>query len=144
MWMASLGDYYFDVHIENLATFTDLKFSNSVTFQEHKLLGRRSTLEFTGINASTCSFNMHLEYGLAADLYGTIDYFYQAMNDGTALLFMIGPDIIGQGFWVIESIDESYSEITIQGDIVIADLAIKMKEYLPDERDDYDDDEETT
>ncbi len=131
--IASLGDYVFEVSTYNLTTFTDLKFTNSAQYQEHKIIGRKSVLEFTGLNASTCSLNIHLEYGLAEDLYGTIDYFYQAMNDGTALLFMIGQDIMGEGFWVIESLAESYTEISGHGDVIAADLALNMKEYISDE-----------
>ena len=135
--LASLGDYVFEVSAYNLATFSDLKFTNSAQYQEHKIIGRKGLLEFTGLNASTCSLNIHLEYGLIDDLYGTIDYFYQAMNDGTALLFMIGPDIMGEGFWVIESMNESYPEISGQGDVVVADLALTMKEYIAGDDDEY-------
>ena len=135
--LASLGDYVFEVSAYNLATFSDLKFTNSAQYQEHKIIGRKGLLEFTGLNASTCSLNIHLEYGLTDDLYGTIDYFYQAMNDGTALLFMIGPDIMGEGFWVIESMNESYPEISGQGDVVVADLALTMKEYIAGDDDEY-------
>ena len=136
-WMASLGDYYFEVSVYNLSTFSDLKFSNSAQYQEHKIIGRKGLMEFTGLNASTCSLNIHLEYGLTDDLYGTIDYFYQAMNDGTALLFMIGPDIMGEGFWVIESMNESYPKISGQGDVVVADIALTMKEYIAGDDDEY-------
>ncbi len=132
---ASLGDYEFEVSVYNLATFTDLKFTNSAQYQEHKIIGRKGLLEFTGLNASTCSLNIHLEYGLAEDLYGTIDYFYQAMNDGEALLFMLGNDVMGEGFWVIESMNESYQEISARGDVIVADLSLTMKEYLADNED---------
>ena len=135
--LASLGDYVFEVSAYNLATFSDLKFTNSAQYQEHKIIGRKGLMEFTGLNASTCSLNIHLEYGLTDDLYGTIDYFYQAMNDGTALLFMIGPDIMGEGFWVIESMNESYPKISGQGDVVVADIALTMKEYIAGDDDEY-------
>ncbi len=137
--LASLGDYEFEVSVYNLSTFSDLKFSNSAQFSEHKIIGRKALLEFTGLNASTCSLNIHLEYGLSDDLYGTIDYFYQAMNDGEALLFMIGNDVMGEGFWVIESLNESYTEISGKGDIVAADLALSLKEYIDDYNDDDND-----
>lgn len=131
--LASLGDYVFEASVYNLSTFSDLKFTNSVQYTEHKLLGRKGVLEFTGLNASTCTLNIHLEYGLSEDLYGTVNYFYEAMNDGTALLFMIGPDVMGEGFWVIESMNESYPEISGQGDLVVCDLALTLKEYITDD-----------
>ena len=137
--LASLGDYAFIVNSHDLATFSDLKFSNSAQFQEHKLLSRKSILEFTGLNASTCSLNIHLDCSLTVDMHSAIDYFKNSMNDGTALLFMIGEKVIGQGFWVIESIDESYPRISGEGELLIADLSLKLREYLADERDVYND-----
>ena len=128
--LATLGEYEFEVSMYNIATFTDLRFSNAASYTEHRILGGKGLLEFTGLSASTCSLNIHLEEGLSEDLAGTIDYFYSAMNKGEALLFMIGSAVMGEGFWVIESLEESYPEISGKGELLTADLTLKLKEYV--------------
>lgn len=127
---ASLGDFIFEVSEQNVRTFTNLKFQNSATFTEHKILGRKGLLEFTGLNASSCSLDIHLEASLIDDLQEVINYFYEAMNEGNALLFMLGSDVMGEGLWVIEGLDESYSVINNRGEVLSADLSLKLKEYI--------------
>lgn len=130
--LASLGDFTFEVNAQNITTFTDLKFQNSANYTEHKILNRKGLLEFTGLNASTASLNIHLDSQVSEDIEGTISYFYEMMNAGEALLFMIGDNVMGEGFWVIESLDESYTRIDNLGRFLMVDLALKLKEYIED------------
>lgn len=131
--LATLGDFTFEVNSQNITTFTDLSFTNSASYQEHKILARKGLLEFTGLNASTCSLNIHLDAQLTDNINEAISYFYDALNDGTALLFMLGDEVMGEGFWVIENMDEKYNRIDNEGRVLIADLSLRLKEYIDDE-----------
>ena len=130
---AQLGDYEFEVSLQNVSTFSDLKFSNSAQYTEHKILNSKGLLEFTGLNASTCSLKMKLVAGLTDSIDETISYFYDAMNDGMALVFIIGGGVMGQGLWVIETLEESYPEISNTGQFWSVELNMSLKEYLDDE-----------
>ena len=131
--LAQLGDYTFEASAQNVNTFTDLKFTNSAAYSEHKILGRKGLLEFTGLNASSCSLSIHLESSFTDKLEDTISYFYEAMNDGLALAFVIGGQVMGEGLWVIESLNESYPRISSRGEFFTADLSLNLKEYIDEE-----------
>ena len=130
--IAALGDFEFEVSENYINTFKDLRFSNSAQYSEHKILGRRGLLEFTGLNASSCSLTIHLDAGYVDDLPGIIAFYNDAMISGDALLFMLGDSVMGEGFWVIESFDESYTQISNKGEFLSADLSLRLKEYIDD------------
>ena len=131
--IGQLGDYEFEVSTESVKTFDGLKFSNSAGYTEHKVLARKGLLEFTGLNASTASLKMTLNERLGVDVLEEIAAFYEYMNDGEALVFMLGDEVMGEDMWVIESLDEEYTEINNKGRVIRADLNIKLKEYVNDE-----------
>ena len=131
--IGQLGDYEFEVSTESVKTFDGLKFSNSAGYTEHKVLARKGLLEFTGLNASTASLKMTLNERLGVDVLEEIAAFYEYMNDGTALVFMLGDEVMGEDMWVIESLDEAYTEIGSKGRVIGAELTLKLKEYVNDE-----------
>ncbi len=131
--IGQLGDYEFEVSTESVKTFDGLKFSNSAGYTEHKVLARKGLLEFTGLNASTVSLKMTLNERLGVDVLEEIAAFYEYMNDGEALVFMLGDEVMGEDMWVIESLDEAYTEIDNKGRVIGAELTLKLKEYVSDE-----------
>lgn len=131
--IGQLGDYEFEVSTESVKTFDGLKFSNSAGYTEHKVLARKGVLEFTGLNASTASLKMTLNERLGVDVLEEIAAFYEYMNDGEALVFMLGDEVMGEDMWVIESLDEAYTEIDNKGRVIGAELTLKLKEYVSDE-----------
>ena len=131
--LGQLGDYEFEVSTESVKTFDSLKFSNSASYTEHKVLCRKGVLEYTGLNASSASLKISLNEYMGIDVLEEISAFYEYLNDGTALVFMLGGEVMGEDMWVIESLDEEYSEIDNQGRVRKADITLKLKEYLDDE-----------
>ena len=131
--LGQLGDYEFEVSSESVKNFDSLKFSNSASYTEHKVLGRKGVLEFTGLNASSASLKISLNEYMGVDVLEEIAAFYEYMNEGTALVFMLGGEVMGEDMWVIESLDEEYSEIDNQGGVRKADITLKLKEYIDDE-----------
>lgn len=128
--IGQLGDYEFEVSAESLRTFDGLKFSNSASYAEHKVLGRKGVLEYTGLNASSAGLKISLNADFGADVLEEIAAFYEYMNDGEALVFMLGGEVMGEDMWVIESLDEDYTEIGSRGEVIRAELSLKLKEYL--------------
>ena len=131
--IGQLGDYEFEVSTESVKTFDGLKFSNSASYTEHKVLGRKGVVEYTGLNASTASLKISLNEYMGVDVLEEISAFYEYLNEGTALVFMLGGEVMGEDMWVIESLDEEYTEIDNQGGVRRADITLKLKEYLDDE-----------
>lgn len=131
--IGSLGDYDFEVSTDSVKTFSDLSFSNSASYAEHKIIGRKGLLEFTNLNPSSCTLNISLSFERGIDPAEEISYFYEAMNEHEALAFTLGGDVMGEGLWVIESLDEKYTRIDNKGNVMAADITLRLKEYLDTE-----------
>lgn len=134
--LGSLGDYEFTVSTEgDVRTFRDLKKSDSASYTEHKILGRKGLVEFTGINASTCSLSIRLTRGLGftIDPVREINALYDHMRQADALPFIVGGNVIGEGLWVIESIDTDYQIIGHAGQVMDVVISLKLREYVDED-----------
>ena len=131
--IGSLGEYEFEVSEQSVKNFDDLSFSNSASYAEHKIIGQKSILEFTGLNASTASLSIILDITQGVDPSECITDLYTAMNEHEALAFTLGGDVMGEGLWVIESLSEKYTQISAKGDVLRAELDLKLREYIENE-----------
>ncbi len=134
--IGTLGSIVFEVSTESdVRTFRDLKKSDSANYTEHKILGRKSLLEFTGVNASTCSLSIRLTRGLGftIDPVREIQELYDHMRQADALPFIVGGNVIGEGLWVIESIDTDYKIIGAAGQVMDVVISLKLREYLSED-----------
>ena len=131
--IGQLGDYEFEVSAQSIKTFDGLKMSEGASWTEHKVLGRKGLLEFTGLNAGSLSLKISLNENLGVEPLEEIAAFREYMEEGTAVIFMLGDEVIGSDYWAIESLDEEYSEIDSKGRVRRADLNLKLKEYVNDE-----------
>ena len=131
--IATLGKYEFEVSTEKVKTFTGLKFSNSATYSEHKIIGRKGLIEFTGLNASTANLTINLYAHAGVNPSEEITELYTLMNDHELLAFTLGGEVMGEGLWVIESLDEDYKTIDAWGEVLEASLNLKLKEYAGNE-----------
>lgn len=127
-----LGDYEFSVSSEQVRTFEKLSFSNSASYAEHKILGRKGLIEFTGLNASSATLSLYL-YAYAGIIPADeISELYEKMNNHELLVFCLGGDVMGEGFWVIESLDEDYKRVDAYGTVIEANITLKLREYAGD------------
>ena len=131
--IAALGKYEFEVSTDKVKTFTDLKFSNSAAYYEHKIIGRKGLIEFTGLNASTASLTINLYAWAGVNPSEEITELYTLMNDHELLAFTLGGEVMGEGLWVIESLDEEYRTIDSHGNVLEASINLKLRESVNDE-----------
>ena len=131
--IATLGKFEFEVSTDKVKTFTDLKFSNSAAYSEHKIIGRKGLIEFTGLNASTASLTINLDAWAGVNPSEEITELYTLMNDHELLAFTLGGEVMGEGLWVIESLDEEYRTIDSHGNVLEASINLKLRESVNDE-----------
>ena len=128
--IATLGNYTFEVSAEKVKTFRDLRLSHSASFAEHKVIGRKGLLEFTGLNASSASLSLTLSASLGVNPSQEISEFYNLMNNHELLVFSLGGQVLGEGYWVIEGLDEEDKVIDNHGNITEATISVKLKECV--------------
>ena len=128
--IGQLGDYEFEVSTESVRNFDGLKIQEGASYTEHKVLARKGLLEFTGLNAGSMSLKISLNEYLGSEVMQEIAALREYMTEGAAVIFMLGNEVIGEDLWVIESLDEEYTEIDNKGRVRRAELNLKLREYL--------------
>ena len=128
--LGTLGNVEFTVSENMIRTFRDLTFTHSASYAEHKIIGRKTLLEFTGINASSCSMKIFLDAQLGVNPADELRKLYEAMNNHEALAFTLGGQVMGGGLWVIDTLNESHSIIGAGGQLLRAEVNLSLKEYL--------------
>lgn len=125
---ATLGSFTFEVSSERTKTFRDLRLSHSVSFAEHKVIGKKGVVEFTGLNASSASLSLTLSASFGVNPAQEISELYSLMNSHELLVFSLGGQVVGSGYWVIEGLDEEDRIIDSHGNITEATVSVKLKE----------------
>ena len=129
---ATLGDIEFMASEEKTLTYKELSFTHSASYTEHTIIGRKGLLEFTGLNASTCSLKITLNASMGHNPSEVIRALKSSMDTNEALPFTIGGNVIGSGLWVIESMAETHGFTSPAGELLSAELSINLKEYIDD------------
>ena len=127
--IGSLGDLIFECSDNHILTFQDLSFNKSVSYAEHKILARRSLLEFTGLNAASCSIKMQFDEALGIDPKKQLNTLETMMQDHQAANFILDGQPVGSGYWVIESINETFELLDNNGRPRKITADVNMKEY---------------
>ena len=130
--IGALGDVTFEVSISKVFTFDDLRFSHSAKYAEHAIHNKKNILEFTGLNASTASLTINLNAHLGVNPEEELDRLHEMLETHQAIPFILDGKIQGWSRWIIESLDESHKIINGRGELISAEVNIKLKEYLRD------------
>ncbi|MBR0150146.1 MAG: phage tail protein [Synergistaceae bacterium] len=128
--VGTLGSIEFSVSEDMIRTFRDLSFTHSASYAEHKIIGRKGLLEFTGLNASTCSMKIFLDAQFGVNPAEELQTLYEAMNAHEAIAFTLGGQVMGGGLWVIETLNETHSIIGAGGALLRAEVSVSLKEYV--------------
>lgn len=128
--IGSLGDFIFEVSDEGVRTFQDLSFTHSAKYAEHAIHGQKGLLEFTGLNASTCTITIKLAAFLGTNPDAELELIKNMMDGPEAFTFMLDGQIIGENLWVIESITENREQVDNFGGTIINSITLRLKEYL--------------
>ena len=130
MSVGSLGDIAFEVSSEKIKTFRDLQIQRSAKYTEHAIHGKKGLLEFTGFAAATGSLNIRLDAALGVDPKEEFDALLEVFNEHQAVPLILDGEPIGDGLWVIESIDENFEVVNNQGTAIALEVPLKLKEYV--------------
>lgn len=129
--IGSIGEVIFEVDSEkSILTFDDFSMSHQASYTEHNVLSGPGLLEFTGLKASSASFIMHLDMSLGVNPDEQIRRLVSMLEDHEAVSFILAGIPLGRGLWVIESLDVKHKTIDNRGYTRVAEVSIKLKEYI--------------
>jgi hypothetical protein len=126
-----LGEIVFETSSEKARTFFNLSRKTSGRWEAHNLHGRKPELEFSGPDLTVIDFSMRLDMALGINPAEEISEIRTAIEDGAVLPLVMAGDYIGD--FVIEDMNETWSYVDNQGNLLVAEIKLKIKEYVADE-----------
>lgn len=127
--IGTLGNIVFEVAEGNVKTFRDLSFTHSANYTEHKILGRTGLVEFTGLNAMTCSLKIDLNASLGVNTEQELEALAEILTEHESVDFVLDGQPIGSGQWIIENMTTTANMIDNKGAIISATVSLTLKEY---------------
>lgn len=120
----------FEVSDKKCQTFNDFNQTISGKWTNHdRILGKPKS-EFLGADLRTISFTMHLDACLGVKPRAMLDLLERMVEHGRSMPLVIGNKRVGKNCWKILEISEAWNVIMNKGELVQADVDVKMEESL--------------
>lgn len=127
--IGSLGGIVFETSIERVRTFNEMARKRSVEYAEHAIHSSKGRVEFIRHNLDDLTFSIRLDASHGVNPKKELDRLGEKMNRAEVVDLLLGEDY--KGAFVITGLDEAWKHIDKHGNILVADVAITMKEYTP-------------
>lgn len=124
-----LGDVIFSVSNQQVLTIENMMWNSSANYQSHDRHLQDPALEFTGTGSDEINFDIHLSTFLGVDPMEQIVKLFQYEREGKLLMLVIGPKAYGKYRWVITDTGRSINHFDGNGNLLSADVSLKMKSY---------------
>ncbi len=118
----------FETSASKILTFDEFERKGAATFAEHKVINGKPRLEFTGDNLDMVSFMIRLDLHLGVDPAEQIKKARDMKSAGEPGTLIIGGTPLGD--FVIISLSEKWPEVDNRGRLIVAHLALSLKEYV--------------
>jgi phage protein U len=128
--IGTLGNVVFETSAEKVRTFSNFKRKNSARLATHELLGRKPVVEFIGPGIESISFTIRLDVLLGLNPLQEAKALRDLRDKGEAVELVIGGEPVSENLWVIEDMSEDWDCIDNQGNILVIELDISLKEYV--------------
>ena len=132
MKIGCLGEVVFEVSDKQIQTLRDPTWKGSAKIQTHERHLDNAVQEFVGINPDEFSFNIKLSKHLGADPMAEIGKIFSYERSGTPVPLVIGSKAYGKDMWLVKDHTVNLEAFDKKGDVVSADVAINLTEYLED------------
>lgn len=127
--LGSIGPVEFTVSESEVKTFSEMNFTHKASFASHKIIARNELIEFTGIDASSCSLRIVLSADRGNDVHNDIESLKELLTSHQAAPFTLGGNVMGSGLWVIETMNIGLQRVDAYGNILMADISLTLKEF---------------
>lgn len=127
MSLAVLGAVVFQASADLVRIFRDAKRDGAARWAEHEVHLAKPKSEFLGPGLDGITFSVRLDtsHGLVPrDELGALR---KSRDTGEVLQFTIGGKLVGD--FTLRALNESWSVFSRNGELLIADVAVTLKEY---------------
>jgi len=124
-----LGGINFKVTSKTVQTIDNIKMKKAANYAVHNRVGKKSLLEFTGLDPDEISFTCNLAVFQRVKPEKILKKLEKMISKGEAVPFILGTTVYGSGSWVITSLDTSLDWIFKDGELLSANVKLTIKEY---------------
>ena len=126
-----MGDIVFEVSSRKVRPFRDLKRTHKARYAAHNLIGNKPMLEYIGPDVGEITFTMQLSASLGINPTTEADRVRKICESGDAMYLVVCNQTVGQYQWGIESVGEAVDTIDNNGRVVMTQIDVTLKEYVP-------------
>lgn len=130
--IGSLGDIVFTVTRDEMRTFRNYRRSTKARFASHEIIGKKPIIEYIAPEGEEITFAMQFHVGLGVSPAEETAKLRELCERGEPMYLVLGNEPVGAYMWVIESLGESAERIDHGGRILMTQVEITLKEYLPE------------
>lgn len=128
--VGSLGGIKFNTSMRRVLTFHNYSRSGQAKFSTHDIIGKKSRLEYTGLDPEELTIEIQLMAGLRSKPEEELKKLRKMRDDGEVVSFIIGSKPVSQNKWVIQGLSEAVLYWGPKGKISYATVNVTLKEYI--------------
>lgn len=110
-------------------TFDNYKRQATARWATHEIIGKKPVREFLGQDIEEISFDMLLRSDLGISPRKEVEKLTKLRDKGTPVPLVIGNKVIGNTFWVVESVSEATQRWSKLGSPLSISVSVTLKEY---------------
>ena len=129
MKVGSIGNVVFSVDSTNASILKDYQRSVTANYEEHKLIGQTSVLEYTGTNPTEISFVLKLSAFLGVNPGKQLSMIEEMTKLGQQVTLSLGSSVVGEK-WAIQSVSSKAEFFDRDGDVTSYEVTVSLKECV--------------
>ena len=103
--VGAFGDVVFEVSSLKVETLRDLRRQSKGRYATHEIIGRKSVVDFLGVEPDEITFTMQLNADLGVDIRAEQKKLLDMLRDGEAQYLVVGGRALGQGRWYLTGLE---------------------------------------
>ncbi len=130
MQLGSFGEIVFETSADRIRTWQQMSRKGSARFAEHVVAEGKPRLEFLGPGLEELTLSVRLDAQLGLDPETELGSMREIRDAGQEKTLVIGGKVVGK--FVLEEIGEEHKRHDGSGGLLLAEVTLKLKEYIPD------------
>lgn len=131
MPLGALGEIVFQVSSREVITFSGMKRTTKARYSSHEINGQKPLLEYLGPDGEEISFTMKFSTSWGVEPTAQAEKLRELCEKGEAMYLIIGNQTVGANPWIIESVGESLVHVDNMGRVIVSEVDVTIKEYVP-------------
>lgn len=128
--VGAYGDVIFEVSTLKVETLRNMKRKARARYATHEIVGRKSVLEYIGLEPDEITFEMQLNESLGVDVQKEQSKLLSMLRSGEANYLILGTHAYGEYKWVISDLEMEHEYADRAGEPMVMTVSVTLKEVI--------------